>query len=1220
MACPNCGSLSGSVGGRCSVCGFAIAADAATTTLTPPPPTTTGITANGSTSTSAGIGATGATDETMPAAAAGDSSAQTRAQTMPLVMGPLGIGQNFGTRYHVIRLLGIGGMGAVYQAWDQVLEVAVAIKVIRVDPSADPETAAELEKRFKRELLLARQVTHKNVVRIHDLGEIDGIKYITMPYIQGADLSTVLKRDGRLPVPRALAIAKQVVSGLVAAHEAGVVHRDLKPANIMLDAEDHACVMDFGIARSTSGGTGVAMTSAGAVVGTVEYMAPEQAKGQAVDQRADVYALGLILRDMLLGPRQHGAGTAMSDLMSRMAQAPPSLRSLDPQLPQAVDDIVTRCLQPDPAARYDTTRALLDDLEELTEDGHPILVRPPAAPVVVKSRRGPALAIAAVLVAALAGGAVWIWKSATPPPAAVAAPTRAVSIAVLPFGNQGGDVQLASIGASVAEVLRSELGQSTYLRTVPAERLDQVLRDLRIEGDTVPDPATIKRIAELTSADVVLVGDVSRLGREIRLAGSLYEVARDAAPKRINAQATDEAQLLAAVEGLARDARSAIVAAENVAKITPSHGPLSRSLDAVNGYSEGLRLARQGNHEEAVKGFKTATEADPSFALAFARLALSYSSAGNDAEAQQASTRAVELSETAQPADKFFILANDASIKGDSAKAIEYYKQLVDAAPTDVATRFELATLLERSGEYAAAREQLARILEQDPKFANALLAAGRVEIRRGAYQESLRPLNEALTLSVTLGNDRVRASALQAIGISYKRLGKPTDALHHFTQALEIRRRLGDKRGVAGSLNEITATQVLLGKPVEAMAAFREAEPLWRQIGDRTGLATAYSHLGNLHREQGRYDDALEAFKRSLQIYREINDTGQQGSELNNIGSAYFEKGQYEDALTYFERALTIREKLGNPVDLSETVHNVGETHLHMGQLGPALDQYLRALDLARKTTVGRSIAIEAYSVGTVFEYQGRYGAAVKSRAEAYEQFRKLDDRSFWNAEVQSGYGRSLMLAGQLDDAKKILDQALKVARDQGNQAVVVRTLNDLGDYHWLAGDAAAGRVSLDEAQQIAAKLGDQELVIRTQVNQALRSTRDKARASQAAATLSRLAEQADTRGLKHLALEAAIGRAEALLAAGQHEQAVAEAQRALTRADNLGMRMLQARAHHVAARAAAAGGNAAVARRHFADAKRILDEMAAESRPGDLKRRADVKEMLDDAAKATN
>src|SRR5262249_11128501 len=137
-------------------------------------------------------------------------------------------GQLFGARYRVIRLLGVGGMGAVYQAWDEELSVAVALKVIRQEAQRG-SASAEAEKRFKTELLLARQVTHKNVVRIHDLGEIDGIKYISMPYIKGDDLATVLRRDGRLPLERALHLMRQLAAGLAAAHEAGVVHRDLKP-------------------------------------------------------------------------------------------------------------------------------------------------------------------------------------------------------------------------------------------------------------------------------------------------------------------------------------------------------------------------------------------------------------------------------------------------------------------------------------------------------------------------------------------------------------------------------------------------------------------------------------------------------------------------------------------------------------------------------------------------------------------------------------------------------------------------------------------------------------------------------------------------------------------------------------------------------------------------------------------------------------------------------
>src|SRR5687767_5715156 len=166
--------------------------------------------------------------------------------------GPLAVGAAFGGRYHIIRLLGMGGMGAVYQAWDTELEVALALKVVRWGATDDPSTAAEIERRFKQELLLARLVTHPNVVRIHDLGEIDGIKYITMPYIDGTDLAGVLAKNGKLPVRVSLHHARQIAAGLRAAHEAGVVHRDLKPANVMIDADGHALITDFGIARSSA--------------------------------------------------------------------------------------------------------------------------------------------------------------------------------------------------------------------------------------------------------------------------------------------------------------------------------------------------------------------------------------------------------------------------------------------------------------------------------------------------------------------------------------------------------------------------------------------------------------------------------------------------------------------------------------------------------------------------------------------------------------------------------------------------------------------------------------------------------------------------------------------------------------------------------------------------------------------------------------------------------
>jgi serine/threonine protein kinase len=199
--------------------------------------------------------------------------------------GTLAEGQAFGARYRILSLLGAGGMGEVYRAWDAELGLAVALKVIRSQDAIGPSQSAALHKQIKNELVLARQVTHKHVVRIHDLGEFGGVKYLTMPFIEGQNLAAIMTREGALPVARALRIARQVAQGLAAAHEVGVIHRDLKPENVMVDADDSALIMDFGLARSSEGTN---LTVSGTVMGTLPYMAPEQARGEAADQRADI--------------------------------------------------------------------------------------------------------------------------------------------------------------------------------------------------------------------------------------------------------------------------------------------------------------------------------------------------------------------------------------------------------------------------------------------------------------------------------------------------------------------------------------------------------------------------------------------------------------------------------------------------------------------------------------------------------------------------------------------------------------------------------------------------------------------------------------------------------------------------------------------------------------------------------------------------------------------
>jgi tetratricopeptide (TPR) repeat protein len=312
--------------------------------------------------------------------------------------GPLRLGQDFGPRYHVLKLLGSGGMGVVYQALDRDLGIEIALKVLRA-PAAGPKSVlsvAEMQRRFKTELLLARQITHKNVIRIHDIGEIDGIRFISMPLVKGPDLATLLK-NGPLSVTRAVRCARQIAAGLAAVHAAGVVHRDLKPANVMVGEDDQAILMDFGIARSTAPGT--PRTIASAVVGTLAYMAPEQARSEAVDQRTDIYAFGLILYEMLSGPR---ATMTMADLLARMKSPPISVRHTNPQVPEALDAIVTRCLQPAAADRFQTATELATALASLGRTKRRFAAGPMA------SRKWMSRAAVAALLAMLGAGAYWM--------------------------------------------------------------------------------------------------------------------------------------------------------------------------------------------------------------------------------------------------------------------------------------------------------------------------------------------------------------------------------------------------------------------------------------------------------------------------------------------------------------------------------------------------------------------------------------------------------------------------------------------------------------------------------------------------------------------------------------------------------------------------------------------------------------------------------------------
>jgi len=270
----------------------------------------------------------------------------------------LPIGEDFGPRYQVESLLGVGGMGKVYKAHDKELDRTVALKILRADVVEHPLA----RQRFKQELQLASRITHPNILRIHDLGECRGLKFISMQYVEGGDLFQTLQREGPLPLSRAVPIMVQLCEALKAAHSANVVHRDLKPQNILVGAGDRVFVSDFGLAKSVESSlTGVTRT--GAILGTPRYMSPEQVQGKPVDHRTDIYSLGLIFYEILTGALPFSGDSTYTLMYQRVHEMPRRPEQLNPQIPPYLSAIVLRCLERDPTLRYQSAPEILADLE-----------------------------------------------------------------------------------------------------------------------------------------------------------------------------------------------------------------------------------------------------------------------------------------------------------------------------------------------------------------------------------------------------------------------------------------------------------------------------------------------------------------------------------------------------------------------------------------------------------------------------------------------------------------------------------------------------------------------------------------------------------------------------------------------------------------------------------------------------------------------------------------
>jgi len=1124
-------------------------------------------------------------------------------------------GEVLGGRYEILQLLGEGGMGAVYKAMDRELDRPVALKLIRPELASNPAILA----RFKQELLLAHQVTHKNVIRIYDLGDADGVKFITMEFVEGKDLRALILEKKKFPPEEAVEIMQQVCRALEAAHGVGVIHRDLKPQNIMRDQSGRILVMDFGLARTVAGD---GMTQTGALVGTMEYMSPEQALAKDLDQRSDLFSAGLIFYELLTGVTPFRAESAVASLIKRNQERAIPVSDHDGTIPRALSNIVGKCLERDPALRYQSATEILRDLD--LWQGHSAAANLGFQPAVEpwgRTTHWPMIAgITTVVLLAILGylfrGTLFSGRSAAAP---------AVSLAILPFRNASGDASLDWLGSSLSDMLSTDVGQSRQLHSISPDRLHQILSDLRVSPGAAIDPNMIVRVADFSNADIVVWGQYVKFGDQIRIDATLQDLKRNRqVPVRVEAQT--EKDIPSAIDRMADLIRQNLSVSPDVVKElkASSFQPTSQSAAAIRDFSQGTQLVREGKNLDAVKVLQAATQEDPQFALAYSRLAEADADLGYDAEAEQNSRKAMELSSQLPLGEKYFIEANHDYIEKDYKKAIEGYENLAKTFPDNIDVEYALGSLYADNGDFDKAIAEFTSVLKSDPKNLKALWQMGSVQFQEGNPQAALDPLTKGLSLAVQVDNPEQKALILQALGITYRLLDKPDEAIRNIQDSMVITRQLGMKRLLANSLSELAQDQITLGKPDAATESYNQALAILKEIGVRKDYGDILINRGVLYQTRGNYDKALADYKEALQVQREANDVNYQALCLSNIGDVYFSKFDTDNALTYYQQSLQLREKLNEPIYLAETLAALGEVYGSIGNYDQALSSMMNALDVARKANDAKDAARASGLIGKVLMYQGRLGAAESAMQDSVNGYRSIKNQSFELADALDNLAETLALVGRGNESGKSLDEADTLTSELKNESIHSQILSTRGDAAYYSGDLKAARSAYEQAAVAAGRSKDSQNILIAKMNLARVAIAD-GHSQSAVAELRAAIQQADTLHLKYYWLRSRVDLSEALIKTKDYSHARQELENALSVSEKLVLRVETARIHFLLGEALSAdkthaAGSANEADREYRLAMNLLDDLKKEPGAEHVLDRYDLRTMYARASKVGN
>lgn len=943
-----------------------------------------------------------------------------------------GPGRPFGPRYRLLHRLGKGGMGEVWKARDLELNHFVALKTIRPELLEDPN----LVDRFKHEITLARKVTHKNVCRIHDLGEVEGTRFISMEYLEGKNLKQFLEAEGPLPEEKAIPIIRGICEGLKAAHEAGVVHRDLKPQNILIDQHGVAHIMDFGIAFS---GETAGITRTGALIGTPEYMSPEQVRGEVLDVRSDIYSLGLIFYEMVTRDLPFTSDSVASSMYKRLSEKPRKPREIKADIPLFLEKIILRCLEKERSFRYASVDEILADIQKRQAPGF----GREYLGALARERKGLVAGLGLLLVAGILLGVLFqrgilsLGRGTGP-----AALGEVTSVAVLPFQNLTGDPKSDWLRGGLANLLTTDLAQARGIRVVSSARLSQILNDLRLNDKKEFDSGTLAKVAELLHAQMVLTGSYTAMGETLRVDAEVFKIEGPEAIQgdSFKATAQGETEFLGLVDHLARQVRESMGATPAQIKAERPKDlqqVISASIPAVREYTAAVDQLHRGGYLDAVEGFKRAIALDPGFALAHARLGEAYQALGRDPEALSSLDSAAAHLDRTSERETFVIKALQASLKHDTPSAIRNYEELVKLYPNDPESYFSLAATYEQADDYEKAMENYQKAIQGDDKYAAAYFGLGRAQFHLGRFDDALKSFNTSVKLQDQLHNEEGKATALNGLGAVYYQMGRDDEAIRYYRQSAEIKQRIGDLKGYANSLNNIAQTYRRSGKFEEAIRAAQESIENNRSIGDRNGECAHLESLGSIYFDAGRFEDSLKAHQESLRIARDLKDERLIAANLSNIGAVYLTKGRFPDAEVYFQLALEKRRAIEDKDGIVRSLLDLGAIHFAEGFAERALADYQEGMKIAREIEDQDTITPLSLSLAELYMVQGDLRAARRGVEEVLRSLADSGDAYYLTtAHKQSADLESRK--GSFGEANSQIGEAEMTAESLKNQALI--------------------------------------------------------------------------------------------------------------------------------------------------------------------------------------